>query len=71
MSMSVVLTLDTLEQAILARDISGELIHRRDHRSQYLSIRHYARFVLEKALPLSKGDTLHLIRVPPEDTSFI
>jgi len=42
-SMNAGLTLDALEQAIWARDISGRLIHHSDHGSQYLSIRYSER----------------------------
>ena len=42
-TMSAELTLDALEQAIWARDISGKLIHHSDHGSQYLSIRYSER----------------------------
>jgi transposase InsO family protein len=42
-SMSADLTLDALEQAIWARDITGGLIHHSDHGSQYVSIRYSER----------------------------
>ena len=42
-SMSAELTLDALEQAIWARDISSRLVHHSDHGSQYLSIRYSER----------------------------
>jgi len=47
MSMSADLTLDALEQAIWARDISGRLIHHSDHGSQYLCIRYSERLAKE------------------------
>jgi len=46
-SMSADLTLDALEQAIWARDITGKLIHHSDHGSQYLSIRYTERLAKE------------------------
>jgi len=46
-SMSADLTLDALEQAIWARDITGKLNHHSDHGSQYLSIRYTERLAKE------------------------
>jgi transposase InsO family protein len=53
-SMSAELTLDALEQAIWARDISGGLIHHSDHGSQYLSIR-YSDRLAEAGIEASVG----------------
>ena len=53
-SMSAELTLDALEQAIWARDISGKLIHHSDHGSQYLSIR-YSERLAEAGIEASVG----------------
>ena len=53
-SMSAGLTLDALEQAIWARDISGKLIHHSDHGSQYLSIR-YSERLAEAGIEASVG----------------
>ena len=54
-SMSAELTLDALEQAIWARDISGKLIHHSDHGSQYLSIR-YSERLAEAGIEASVGN---------------
>ncbi len=53
-SMNAELTLDALEQAIWARDISGKLIHHSDHGSQYLSIR-YSERLAEAGIEASVG----------------
>ena len=53
-SMNADLTLDALEQAIWARDISGKLIHHSDHGSQYLSIR-YSERLAEAGIEASVG----------------
>ena len=53
-SMSAELTLDALEQAIWARDVSGRLIHHSDHGSQYLSIR-YSERLAEAGIEASVG----------------
>ena len=53
-TMSAELTLDALEQAIWARDISGKLIHHSDHGSQYLSIR-YSERLAEAGIEASVG----------------
>ena len=53
-SMNPGLTLDALEQAIWARDISGKLIHHSDHGSQYLSIR-YSERLAEAGIEASVG----------------
>jgi len=53
-SMSVELTLDALEQAIWARDVSSGLIHHSDHGSQYLSIR-YSERLAEAGIEASVG----------------
>ncbi len=53
-SMSADLTLDALEQAIWARDVSGGLIHHSDHGSQYLSIR-YSERLAEAGIEASVG----------------
>ena len=54
-SMSAELTLDALEQAIWARDISGKLIHHSDRGSQYLSIR-YPERLAEAGIEASVGN---------------
>ena len=53
-SMNAELSLDALEQAIWARDISGKLIHHSDHGSQYLSIR-YSERLAEAGIEASVG----------------
>ena len=53
-SMSAELTLDALEQAIWAREVSGKLIHHSDHGSQYLSIR-YSERLAEAGIEASVG----------------
>lgn len=53
-SMSAELTLDALEQAIWARDVSGRLIHHSDHGSQYLSVR-YSERLAEAGIEASVG----------------
>lgn len=49
--MSAELTLDTLEQALWARQVKEELIHHSDRGSQYLSIRYSERLAEEGVLP--------------------
>ena len=44
-SMSADLTLDALEQALWARQVTGNLIHHSDHGSQYLAIRYSERLI--------------------------
>ena len=53
-SMSAELTLDALEQALWARDITGGLIHHSDRGSQYLSIR-YSDRLAEAGIEASVG----------------
>lgn len=53
-SMSADLTLDALEQALWARDITGRIIHHSDRGSQYLSIR-YSERVAEAGIEASVG----------------
>ena len=52
--MSAELTLDALEQALWARDITGGLIHHSDRGSQYLSIR-YSERLAEAGIEASVG----------------
>jgi transposase InsO family protein len=47
-------TLDALEQALWARDRTGELIHHRDHGSQYRAIR-YTESLLEEGIDPTVG----------------
>ena len=50
-SMSADLTLDALEQALWARQVTGHLIHHSDHGSQYLAIRYSERLIDAGILP--------------------
>ena len=50
-SMSADLTLDALEQALWARQVTGNLIHHSDHGSQYLAIRYSERLIDAGILP--------------------
>ena len=50
-SMSADLTLDALEQALWARQVSGNLIHHGDHGSQYIAIRYSERLLEAGILP--------------------
>lgn len=58
-SLTVRLTLDALEQAFWARQISGELIHHSDRGSQYRSIKYTERLSETGVEPSvgSKGDS--------------
>jgi transposase InsO family protein/transposase-like protein len=58
-TMSAELTLDALEQAIWARDLSGKLIHHSNRGSQYLSVRYTGRLAEEGIEPSvgSVGDS--------------
>jgi transposase InsO family protein len=50
-SMSADLTLDALEQALWARQVTGNLIHHSDHGSQYIAIRYSERLIEAGILP--------------------
>jgi transposase InsO family protein len=50
-SMSADLTLDALEQALWARQVTGNLIHHGDHGSQYIAIRYSERLLEAGILP--------------------
>jgi transposase InsO family protein len=49
--MSADLTLDALEQALWARQVTGNLIHHGDHGSQYIAIRYSERLLEAGILP--------------------
>jgi transposase InsO family protein len=49
--MSADLTLDALEQALWARQVTDSLIHHSDHGSQYIAIRYSERLIDAGILP--------------------